>query len=164
MLPIFSLSHFYDSQALAAIPFFNYGFGAISLVFMLLYVWSREFPNATINMYGLFTLKVSGNLQVLLSYIVSLLAHCALLNNCLLYFPWSVGILLALDDACTGCYFRFTYLARLSWHCCWTPFLLLDRTSSSRWWKEYSQDSGVGVSFLKQFFLRFEFSCFPGSC
>ncbi|XP_057538309.1 derlin-1 [Amaranthus tricolor] len=43
--------------AFSAIPFFNYGFGAISLVFMLLYVWSREFPNATINMYGLFTLK-----------------------------------------------------------------------------------------------------------
>jgi len=27
-------------------------------VFMLLYVWSREFPNAQINIYGLVSLKV----------------------------------------------------------------------------------------------------------
>lgn len=34
------------------------GFLGVSLVFMLLYVWSREFPNAQINIYGLVTLKV----------------------------------------------------------------------------------------------------------
>ncbi|KAH0460160.1 hypothetical protein IEQ34_010823 [Dendrobium chrysotoxum] len=27
------------------------------MVFMLLYVWSREFPNAQVNIYGLVTLK-----------------------------------------------------------------------------------------------------------
>lgn len=43
--------------ALAAIPIFWSGFLGISLVFMLLYVWSREFPNAQINIYGLVTLK-----------------------------------------------------------------------------------------------------------
>ncbi|KAJ7973762.1 Derlin [Quillaja saponaria] len=43
--------------ALSAIPIFWSPFLGISLVFMLLYVWSREFPNAQINIYGLVTLK-----------------------------------------------------------------------------------------------------------
>ncbi|XP_060213909.1 derlin-1 isoform X2 [Lycium barbarum] len=43
--------------ALSAIPFFWSPFLGISLVFMLLYVWSREFPTANINIYGLVTLK-----------------------------------------------------------------------------------------------------------
>lgn len=43
--------------ALSVIPFLYSPFCGISLVFMLLYVWSREFPNANINIYGLFTLK-----------------------------------------------------------------------------------------------------------
>ncbi|XP_012076839.1 derlin-1 isoform X2 [Jatropha curcas] len=42
---------------LAAIPLFYTPFLGISLVFMLVYVWSREFPNAQINIYGLVTLK-----------------------------------------------------------------------------------------------------------
>uniref|UniRef100_A0A5B6YV94 Derlin n=1 Tax=Davidia involucrata TaxID=16924 RepID=A0A5B6YV94_DAVIN len=42
---------------LSAIPFLWSPFLGISLVFMLLYVWSREFPNANINIYGLVTLK-----------------------------------------------------------------------------------------------------------
>lgn len=43
--------------ALAAIPIFRVPFLGISLVFMLVYVWSREFPNAQISIYGLVTLK-----------------------------------------------------------------------------------------------------------
>lgn len=43
--------------ALSAIPFFRSPFLGVSLVFMLLYVWSREFPTANINIYGLVTLK-----------------------------------------------------------------------------------------------------------
>ncbi|KAJ8750915.1 hypothetical protein K2173_016096 [Erythroxylum novogranatense] len=43
--------------ALSAIPFFYNPFLGVSLVFMLVYVWSREFPNAQINIYGLVTLK-----------------------------------------------------------------------------------------------------------
>nr|DAD48888.1 TPA_asm: hypothetical protein HUJ06_018825 [Nelumbo nucifera] len=43
--------------ALSAIPLLWTPFLGISLVFMLLYVWSREFPNAQINIYGLVTLK-----------------------------------------------------------------------------------------------------------
>ncbi|OVA12465.1 Derlin [Macleaya cordata] len=42
---------------LSAIPPFQSPFLGISLVFMLLYVWSREFPNAQINIYGLVQLK-----------------------------------------------------------------------------------------------------------
>ncbi|XP_059634883.1 derlin-1-like [Cornus florida] len=42
---------------LSAIPLLWSPFLGISLVFMLLYVWSREFPNANINIYGLVTLK-----------------------------------------------------------------------------------------------------------
>uniref|UniRef100_A0A5B6YWG4 Derlin n=1 Tax=Davidia involucrata TaxID=16924 RepID=A0A5B6YWG4_DAVIN len=42
---------------LSAIPMLWSPFLGISLVFMLLYVWSREFPNANINLYGLVTLK-----------------------------------------------------------------------------------------------------------
>lgn len=55
-LNIISLS---ECQALSAIPFFQSYFLGVSLVFMLLYVWSREFPTANINIYGLVTLKVS---------------------------------------------------------------------------------------------------------
>ncbi|XP_075475354.1 derlin-1-like, partial [Primulina tabacum] len=43
--------------ALSAIPFFSSFYLGISLVFMLLYIWSREYPNANINLYGLVTLK-----------------------------------------------------------------------------------------------------------
>ncbi|KMT03227.1 hypothetical protein BVRB_8g197750 [Beta vulgaris subsp. vulgaris] len=43
--------------ALSAIPFLYTPLCGISLVFMLLYVWSREFPNANINIYGLVSLK-----------------------------------------------------------------------------------------------------------
>ncbi|TXG61489.1 hypothetical protein EZV62_012852 [Acer yangbiense] len=42
---------------LSAIPIFESHFLGISLVFLLLYVWSREFPNAQINIYGLVALK-----------------------------------------------------------------------------------------------------------
>ncbi|KAI4347044.1 hypothetical protein L6164_007893 [Bauhinia variegata] len=42
---------------LSAIPIFESSFLGISLVFMLLYVWSREFPNSQINIYGLVQLK-----------------------------------------------------------------------------------------------------------
>ncbi|XP_010541005.1 PREDICTED: derlin-1 [Tarenaya hassleriana] len=42
---------------LSFIPFFWSPFLGVSLVFMLLYLWSREFPNANINIYGLVSLK-----------------------------------------------------------------------------------------------------------
>ncbi|URE09355.1 hypothetical protein MUK42_07799 [Musa troglodytarum] len=42
---------------LSAIPFFWSPFLGSSMVFMLLYLWSREFPTAQINIYGLVTLK-----------------------------------------------------------------------------------------------------------
>ncbi|KAL3642909.1 ER-associated protein degradation protein [Castilleja foliolosa] len=42
---------------LSVIPYLSFPVLGISLVFMLLYVWSREFPNANINLYGLVSLK-----------------------------------------------------------------------------------------------------------
>lgn len=43
--------------ALSAVPQLWNPFLGVSLVFMLLFVWSREYPNAQINIYGLVTLK-----------------------------------------------------------------------------------------------------------
>ena len=43
---------------LSAILIFKSDFLGISFVLILLYVWSREFPNAQINIYGLVALKV----------------------------------------------------------------------------------------------------------
>ncbi|KAL9224092.1 hypothetical protein vseg_000161 [Gypsophila vaccaria] len=43
--------------ALTIFPYFDSAFLGVSLVFMLLYVWSREFPTSNVNIYGLFTLK-----------------------------------------------------------------------------------------------------------
>ncbi|CAI8619723.1 unnamed protein product [Vicia faba] len=42
---------------LSANPFFWFPFLAASLVFMLLYVWSREFPSAVVSFYGLVEFK-----------------------------------------------------------------------------------------------------------
>ncbi|WVZ00219.1 hypothetical protein V8G54_026288 [Vigna mungo] len=41
----------------SAVPYFRYPFLGVSLVFMIAYVWSREFPNARINIYGVVSLK-----------------------------------------------------------------------------------------------------------
>ncbi|KAI4384712.1 hypothetical protein MLD38_002830 [Melastoma candidum] len=42
---------------MAVVPFLWTPFMGPSLVFMLIYVWSREFPNARINIYGVVSLK-----------------------------------------------------------------------------------------------------------
>nr|KYP41422.1 Derlin-1 [Cajanus cajan] len=42
---------------ITAVPYFMFPFLGISLVFMIVYVWSREFPNARINIYGVVSLK-----------------------------------------------------------------------------------------------------------
>ncbi|KAL4333729.1 hypothetical protein GQ457_07G038660 [Hibiscus cannabinus] len=42
---------------LSFIPILRGAFLGISLVFMLVYIWSREFPNAQVNIYGLVALK-----------------------------------------------------------------------------------------------------------
>ncbi|KAI4332809.1 hypothetical protein L6164_017688 [Bauhinia variegata] len=42
---------------IALVPFFRSPFLGVSLVFMIIYIWSREFPNARINIYGLVSLK-----------------------------------------------------------------------------------------------------------
>lgn len=50
LLPVQLLSTF--------IPFFNLGFNSNSLVFMLCYVWSKNFATTPCSLYGLMTIKV----------------------------------------------------------------------------------------------------------
>ncbi|KAJ7949485.1 Derlin [Quillaja saponaria] len=42
---------------MAAVPFLWSPFMGVSLVFMIIYIWGREFPNARISIYGLVSLK-----------------------------------------------------------------------------------------------------------
>ncbi|GER25140.1 DERLIN-1 [Striga asiatica] len=42
---------------LSFIPFLWSAFLGVSLIFMLVYVWSREFPNATVSFYGLVSFR-----------------------------------------------------------------------------------------------------------
>lgn len=49
---------------IAVIPFLHSRFMGASLVFMIVYVWGREFPNERLNIHGLFQLKVK-KLQIL---------------------------------------------------------------------------------------------------
>ncbi|KAK4489398.1 hypothetical protein RD792_005207 [Penstemon davidsonii] len=44
-------------QVMAIIPYFWSPFMGSSLVFVLAYIWGREFPNARVNVHGLFELK-----------------------------------------------------------------------------------------------------------
>ncbi|KAG7014843.1 Derlin-1 [Cucurbita argyrosperma subsp. argyrosperma] len=48
---------------MAAIPYCWTPFMGSSLVFMIVYIWSREFPNARINIYGVVSLKVSNSFE-----------------------------------------------------------------------------------------------------
>ena len=45
---------------MAAIPFLWTPFMAPSLVFMIVYVWGREFPNERVSNHGLFKPKIPG--------------------------------------------------------------------------------------------------------
>ncbi|XP_059461127.1 derlin-1.1-like [Corylus avellana] len=42
---------------MAAVPYLWSEFMGVSLVFMMVYIWGREFPNARINVYGLVSFK-----------------------------------------------------------------------------------------------------------
>ncbi|MED6156262.1 hypothetical protein PIB30_012823 [Stylosanthes scabra] len=44
-------------SVITLVPFFRSPFLGVSLVYMITYVWSREFPNARINIYGVVSLK-----------------------------------------------------------------------------------------------------------
>ena len=41
------------------IPFFRLGFCSTSLIFMLAYVWSKNFATQNVSLYGLLTVQVS---------------------------------------------------------------------------------------------------------
>lgn len=65
LLSLYTIVYFLN-QVVSAIPLFEFAFLGIPMVSMLLYVWSREYPNSQINMYGLVQLRVC-NFTVLLS-------------------------------------------------------------------------------------------------
>lgn len=119
---------------------------------MLLYVWSREFPNAQINIYGLVALKVCPNLvQCILVFIHRLyelyemkhIVHRLIGTIMLNSFS---GILSSMGDACFGCHFWFTSYAKSVRYHCRTSILLFDSVASTSRWKEHFEDSIVGVS------------------
>ena len=75
------------------------------------------------------------------------------------------GILSTLGNACFGCYFRFTSYTRSIGNYSWAYILLHDCTASPCWWKKYSEDSSMGVSFLLLLFFLFQLDMpflFPG--
>lgn len=45
------------------IPFFRIGFCASSLIFMLAYVWSKNFATQDVSLYGLLTIQVRNDLN-----------------------------------------------------------------------------------------------------
>lgn len=127
---------------MAVVPYLLSPFMGPSMVFMIVYVWSREFPNARINIYGLVSLKV---LSLSLSPILSLaISFWKLYNTCC---GVHTGILSSLGNAGSGFDFWSSFEARHSRDGCRTSLLLSNRASSSCWWKINAQDSSLGVSF-----------------
>ena len=82
------------NQVLSAIPLFKLPFLGIPMVSMLLYVWSREYPNAQINMYGLVQLRVC-NITVLLSPLPIFMLHNQCSNH---YRPGNLMVLSSLQS------------------------------------------------------------------
>lgn len=46
------------AKVASLLPFFNFGVFASSLVFMLIYIWSRNFPTSSVSLMGLVTIEV----------------------------------------------------------------------------------------------------------
>ena len=82
------------NQVLSAIPLFKLSFLGIPMVSMLLYVWSREYPNSQINMYGLVQLRVC-NIIVLLSPLPIFMLHNQCSNH---YRPGNLMVLSSLQS------------------------------------------------------------------
>lgn len=144
---------------LAAIPIFWTPFLGISLVFMLVYVWSREFPNAQINIYGLMTLKVcwrciqSQIFVVWFHFLCNRFGFRILVSNieAHLHPSWFSlvfsGILSPMGNACFRCHFWLPHHARSAGDYCGASILLFDCAASTCNWKDLTEDSKMGVSF-----------------
>ncbi|KAK8550439.1 hypothetical protein V6N13_118957 [Hibiscus sabdariffa] len=80
---------------LSFIPILRGAFLGISLVFMLVYIWSREFPNAQVNIYGLVALKVGIVFLLIVTIFgsASVSAYVTTITQAF-YLPWAM---LALD-------------------------------------------------------------------
>lgn len=111
---------------------------------MLLYVWSREYPNASINLYGLVTLKVLYFL-VWVSRRQLFLVSSFILGFVTFFF--GLGILLALGNALFRYHLWFSNCARSFGYYCWASLLLPYCASSACWWEEYTEDTNFDVSF-----------------
>lgn len=111
---------------------------------MLLYLWSREFPNANINLYGLVTLKVS----LPHGFLASNVSYCFM---CLWEFVPCTGILLAVGHALLR---RHLWFSNCSWsfrHYCWASLLLPNSTASACWREEHTEDTSIFVSLIFAF-------------
>lgn len=138
---VHALCLFLSVQVLSIIPIFSSPFLGISLVFMLLYLWSREFPTAKINLYGLVTLKVFYLSSPMLSYWSCTYNNLALMT----------GILLAMGDALLRRHIWFSTCAWSFGHCSWASLLLLNSTASACWREEHPKDACIYVSFCVAF-------------
>lgn len=82
-------------QIASLLPFFKFGFFASSLIFMLIYVWSRNFPTSSVSLMGLVSIEV-----------------CNVYDNFDFPLP-SQSLVLSLEIKCNG------VLAELADSCCW---------------------------------------------
>ena len=129
-----------------------------SLVYMILYVWSREFPYVPINIYGV-SLKVhllkfnflSIFVLVLKDFVTceicSVLTDVFLGTQAIIFFFFLTGVLSSLGNTSTGSDFWESIKARDSRDCGRTSLLLLNSSSSTCRWTVHLQDSSMGVSF-----------------
>jgi hypothetical protein len=164
LLSLYTIVYFLN-QVVSAIPLFEFAFLGIPMVSMLLYVWSREYPNSQINMYGLVQLRVC-NFTVLLSALsifffcgevhcpssccpndavtfVGLPVYVQFVDDTLLFAVF----LSSMGYAWIGCDIWITVTAWASGYHGWTSILLPVSVAPASHWKELSQDSKMGVSF-----------------
>lgn len=124
---------------------------------MLVYVWSREFPNAQINIYGLVTLKVClryMQLQIIAGCFfllcmrlgVRVIILTSMLISTLHVLIVFSGILSSMGDAWFRCHFWFPSYARSNGNHCRASILLFDCFASTCNGKDLIKDSKIGVS------------------
>ncbi|KAJ0661777.1 putative derlin, Rhomboid-like superfamily [Helianthus annuus] len=82
--------------AISAIPFLRSPFMGASLVFMIVYVWSRELPNTRINFHGLVEFKVlkARSYDLLYANTSTIIEKLIVMSMQGFYLPWTM---LAID-------------------------------------------------------------------
>lgn len=140
------------------------------MVGMLVYVWSRENPNAQINIYGLVQLRVCNfttidcNSHLRVAQLVNRQSkRCGPVDNMRNWLVVDVlssfaGILSSLGYGLIGYDIWVSINAWPSGHHGWTSILLLFSVAPSCHRKELPQDSEMGVSFYTVMAKAFYFS------